>query len=90
MNNNQRQEIEANLKHMIMLAKFHNFMSIKTLQTIKLLTSQIKNIFCHQVLVDRVATMLNDFLLHLVGKKKRKQLKVWIISNYARNLYEQM
>ena len=33
-------------------------------------------IFCHDVLVDRVATMLNDFLLHLVGKKQRKQLRV--------------
>ena len=76
MNNNQRAEMESSLKHMIMLAKFHNFMSMKTIQTIKMLTSHIKNIFCHDILVDRVATMLNDFLLHLVGKKKRKQLKV--------------
>jgi hypothetical protein len=76
MNNSQRAEMESSLKHMIMLAKFHNFMSMKTIQTIKMLTSHIKNIFCHDILVDRVATMLNDFLLHLVGKKKRKQLKV--------------
>jgi ubiquitin conjugation factor E4 A len=74
--NQQRSELEANLKHMIMLAKFHNFMSNKTINTVKILTSQIKNIFCHEMLVDRIATMLNDFLLHLVGKKKRKQLKV--------------
>ncbi len=72
----QRTELEANLKHMIMLAKFHNFMSLKTIQTLRMLTSEIKMIFCHDVLVDRVATMLNDFLIHLVGKKKRKQLKV--------------
>lgn len=71
----QRNEQEANLKHMIMLAKFHNFMSTKTIQTIKMFTSEIRNIFCHDVLVDRIATMLNDFLLHLVGKKRR-QFKV--------------
>jgi ubiquitin conjugation factor E4 A len=76
INNSQRAELESSLKHMIMLAKFHNFMSMKTIQIIKMLTSQIKQIFCHNVLVDRIATMLNDFLLHLVGKKKRKQLKV--------------
>lgn len=61
---------------MIMLAKFHNLMSSKTISTLKMLTTEIKLIFCHSTLVDRVATMLNDFLLHLVGKKKRKQLKV--------------
>ena len=70
-----RSEQEANLKHMIMLAKFHNFMSTKTIQIIKMLTSQIKSIFCDEVLVDRIATMLNDFMLHLVGKKRR-QFKV--------------
>ncbi|CAF0817504.1 unnamed protein product [Brachionus calyciflorus] len=72
----QRAELESGLKHMIMLAKFHNFMSLKTIETIRMLTMEIKDIFCHDVLCDRVATMLNDFLLHLVGKKKRKQLKV--------------
>lgn len=72
----QRSEMQSSLKHMIMLAKFHNFMSTKTIQTLRMLTSEIKSIFCHDVLVDRMATMLNDFLLHLVGKKKRKQLKV--------------
>lgn len=72
----QRSEIQSSLKHMIMLAKFHNFMSIKTISTLRMFTSAIKSIFCHSTLVDRVATMLNDFLLHLVGKKKRKQLKV--------------
>lgn len=40
-----------------------------------MITTQIKDIFCDDVLVDRIATMLNDFLLHLVGKKRR-QFKV--------------
>jgi ubiquitin conjugation factor E4 A len=70
-----RSEQDSNLKHMIMLAKFHNFMSMKTIHTIQMITTQIKNIFCDSVLVDRVATMLDDFLLHLVGKK-RKSFKV--------------
>lgn len=72
----QRSEMTSGLKHMIMLAKFHNFMSTKTMGTLRMLTGEIKSIFCHSILVDRVATMLNDFLLHLVGKKKRKNLKV--------------
>lgn len=76
LSNQQRSELESGLKQMIMMAKFHNLMSLKTIQTIKMLTTEIKDIFCHQVLVDRISTMLNDFLLHLVGKKKRKQLKV--------------
>lgn len=76
LSSQQRAELDSGLKHMIMLAKFHNFMSLKTIETIRMLTTEIKDIFCHSVLVDRIATMLNDFLLHLVGKKKRKQLKV--------------
>jgi ubiquitin conjugation factor E4 A len=72
----QRSEMQSSLKHMIMLAKFHNFMSTKTISTIRMLTAEIKPIFCHATLVDRIASMLDDFLLHLVGKKKRKQLKV--------------
>ncbi|RNA43137.1 Ubiquitin conjugation factor E4 A [Brachionus plicatilis] len=76
LSNQQRSELESGLKQMVTMAKFHNFMSLKTIQTIKMLTTEIKAIFCHQVLVDRIATMLNDFLLHLVGKNKRKQLKV--------------
>jgi ubiquitin conjugation factor E4 A len=72
----QRTEIETQLKQMIQMAKFFNFMSLKTIQTLRMLTSEIKSIFCSEALADRVATMLNDFLLHLVGKKQRKQLKV--------------
>lgn len=81
LTNAQRAEMQSGLKHMIMMAKFHNFMSTKTISTLKMLTSEIKAVFCHAALVDRMATMLNDFLLHLVGKKKRKQLKVRIKEN---------
>jgi ubiquitin conjugation factor E4 A len=73
----ERSQIDANLKHMIMLAKFHNLMSLKTIKSFKLLTtSRVINIlFCNNVLIDRIAAMLNDFLLHLVGPKKNS-LKV--------------
>lgn len=75
INNNERNQLESGLKHLIMLAKFHNIMSTKTLHAFRLLTSEIEYFFCEISLVDRVATMLNDFLLHLVGSK-RKNLKV--------------
>jgi ubiquitin conjugation factor E4 A len=70
------QEEEANLKHMIMLARFHNQMSMKTLKTISMLTSKITEIFAHPIIVERVANMLNYFLYHLVTAKNRKKFKV--------------
>ena len=75
VNNQERVQLESSLKHLIMLAKFHNIMSTKTLHAFRLLTSEISYFFCETILVDRVATMLNDFLLHLVGSKQRN-LKV--------------
>ncbi len=73
----ERAQADANLKHMIMLAKFHNLMSSKTIKTLKLLTTSqvINNLFCNNILIDRIASMLNDFLLHFVGPKKNS-LKV--------------
>ena len=73
--NQERNQLESSLKHLIMLAKFHNIMSTKTLHAFRLLTSELNYFFCETVLVDRIATMLNDFLLHLVGSKQRN-LKV--------------
>jgi len=32
-----------------------------------MLTKEIKTIFCHPMIVDRMAAMLNYFLLHLVS-----------------------
>lgn len=40
-----------------------------------MLTSEIKSIFCHPTMVDRIASMLNYLLLQLVGPNK-KNLKV--------------
>lgn len=67
----QRQEREAQYQHITMLARFHNMMGRETIRTLSMMTSEIKGIFVHSTIVDRVASMLNYFLLHLVGPKKR-------------------
>ncbi len=64
---NQRQENENNLRQLAMLARFHNIMGNDTIHSIQLITREIKSIFVHDVMVDRVAAMLNYFLLHLVS-----------------------
>lgn len=51
--------------------RFDNIIGKETINTFKYLTSEIKSIFCHPTMVDRVAAMLNYFLCHLVGPKKK-------------------
>ena len=63
----QRQETENEFHHLSMLARFHNIMGSETIQCLELLTKEIKTIFCHLMIVDRMAAMLNYFLLHLVS-----------------------
>ena len=63
----QRQETENEFHHLSMLARFHNIMGVETIQCLELLTKEIKSIFCHPMIVDRMAAMLNYFLLHLVS-----------------------
>lgn len=72
---------EANMQHLGMLAHFHNVMGTETIRTLAWLTSEIKSLFCHPTMVDRIATMLNYFLLHLVGPRM-KNLKVKDFSEY--------
>ena len=62
LNNSQRAELDANLKHMIMIAKFHNLMSMKTLHTIQLLTSRIKAIFCMHFLLQLTSEITFVFI----------------------------
>lgn len=53
-----------------------------------MLTTEIKSIFCHPTMVDRIASMLNYLLLQLVGPNK-KNLKVEItIKNYIFILFK--
>ncbi|XP_024875910.1 ubiquitin conjugation factor E4 A-like [Temnothorax curvispinosus] len=49
-----------------------------------MLTTEIKSIFCHPIMVDRIASMLNYLLLQLVGPNK-KNLKVNDQKEYAFN-----
>lgn len=51
--------------------RIDNILGKETINTLKYLTSEIKSIFCHSTMVDRVAAMLNYFLCHLVGPKKK-------------------
>lgn len=55
-----------------MMARFDNILGRDTINTLKLLTTEIKSIFCHNSMVDRIAAMLNYFLLNLVGPQKER------------------
>lgn len=66
----ERQQNLANMQHLGMMAKFDNILGRDTIKILKLLTSEIDGIFCHASMVERVAAMLNYFLLHLVGPNK--------------------
>lgn len=72
---------DTSLHHLGMLAHFHNVMGTETIRTLSWLTSEITSIFCHPTIVDRIAPMLNYFLLHLVGPEKKK-LKVKDLNEY--------
>lgn len=66
----ERQQNTANMRHLGMMARFDNILGRDTINILKLLTTEIDGIFCHAALVDRVAAMLNYFLMHLVGPNK--------------------
>lgn len=71
LNQREKMEKEAELRQLGMLAKYHNVLSNDTLDTLVYLTEaeEVKNLFSHPSLADRVAAMLDDFLLKLVGPK---------------------
>ncbi|XP_052837620.1 ubiquitin conjugation factor E4 A [Drosophila gunungcola] len=72
LSHNERQQQVSNLQHLGMLARFDNILGRDTINILKLLTTEIKSIFCHNSMVDRIAAMLNYFLLHLVGPRKER------------------
>lgn len=67
---NERQQNLANMQQLGNFARFDNILGKDTINTLKMLTSKVPEIFCHPSMVDRVAAMLNYFLLHLVGPNK--------------------
>ncbi|XP_014904004.1 ubiquitin conjugation factor E4 A [Poecilia latipinna] len=64
-----RREKESSLQMFGQLGRFHNIMSNETIGTLSFLTSEIKGIFVHPFLAERIISMLNYFLQHLVGPK---------------------
>jgi len=63
----QRADADASLRHVSTLARFHNIMANETIHSVEMITTEICDIFTNAVMVDRIAAMLNYFLLHLVS-----------------------
>ncbi|KAK5639980.1 hypothetical protein RI129_010791 [Pyrocoelia pectoralis] len=70
------------LQHTGMFARFDNILGKDTIRTLEYLTSEIKIVFTHSTMVDRVAAMLNYFLLNLVGPNQ-KNFKVKDFKEYS-------
>ncbi|CAH0391008.1 unnamed protein product [Bemisia tabaci] len=77
----EREQNEANFQHIGMIARFDCILGRETIHTLEYLSSEIQMIFVHSTMVDRVAAMLNYFLFHLVGPKK-KNFKVRDMKEY--------
>ncbi|KAF5280710.1 hypothetical protein FQR65_LT15000 [Abscondita terminalis] len=67
----ERAQNMGHLQHIGMLARFDNILGRDTIRTIEYLTSKITIVFSHSTMVDRVAAMLNYFLLNLVGPNQK-------------------
>ena len=59
-------------------------MGLETIQVLDKLTSEIKFVFLHPTMVDRIAAMLNYFLKNLVGPQ-RKSFKVCFLGQPRRS-----
>ncbi|KAL4715892.1 hypothetical protein ACJJTC_013192 [Scirpophaga incertulas] len=71
LSNQEREQNLANLSHIGNLARFDNILGRDTIRTLVRLTEHAPYVFCHPTLVERIASMLNYFLLHLVGPNKK-------------------
>jgi len=77
----QRQELENTFRHTGQIARYTNIMGLKTLIILDMITHDIQSIFCNRAICERLASMLNYFLQHLVGPKRRN-LKVRDLNEY--------
>ncbi|VEN40294.1 unnamed protein product [Callosobruchus maculatus] len=59
------------MQHIGNMARFDNILGKDTINTLEKLTSEITRVFTHSTMVDRIAAMLNYFLLNLVGPNKK-------------------
>ena len=67
----EREQQMQLLQQLGMIARFNNILGRDTINILKLLTSETKEIFTHITMVDRIAAMLNYFLLKLCGPKQK-------------------
>lgn len=67
----ERSQNMGYLQHIGMIARFNNILGRDTIRTLVNLTSEITIVFTHSTMVDRVAAMLNYFLLKLVGPNQK-------------------
>lgn len=68
----RRSSEEASFRHMGNLARFHCLLGANTISRLLCLSQQIRALLTHPLLVDRIASMLNYFLLRLAGPKRRE------------------
>ena len=62
----QLRERESGLQHLGLMGRHRNILANHTIYTMEIITREIRAIFCHDIMVDRIAGMLNYFLKHLV------------------------
>ena len=62
----QRQEAEETYRRISAHARGSNMMANETIAILELITREIRYIFTMDSMIDRIAAMLNYFLLHLV------------------------
>nr|CDS27718.1 ubiquitin conjugation factor e4 a [Hymenolepis microstoma] len=63
---------ESMFQHMSRLARYHISLGLDNLSALRRVISLCPRLVTHQILVDRIACMLNYFLAHLVGPKSRE------------------
>lgn len=82
----ERDQQASNLHRIGMIARFDNILGRETINSFKMLTTEIKSIFCHPTMVDRIASMLNYLLLQLVGPNKRnlKVTKIQVLNIFKK------
>lgn len=69
------QQRERQVRTSTAIARFFNVMSRESVACLAYITEEIKDLFTHPIMVERIAGMFNDFLLKLVGKRSA-ELKV--------------
>lgn len=67
----ERREKEHALFITERMAKWSNMAGKNIIKMLFYLTTEIKDIFCHSIFVDRLVAMLNYFLVYLVGPKQK-------------------